>query len=373
MMHGWEYNSPDIFDTIRSLHFEHLTASWSPYTLRFINPARTSRGTMLERQIWLLRVYETNRPDIFGLGECAPLPGLSIETPQMTVKNLSDVCLRINQYSNLLSDDNLCFPSVRFALEQALIDLLRGGKRILFPSKFTDGNEQITINGLIWMGSPQFMIDQLNEKINQGFKCIKMKIGSMKFEEELAILQELRNTFGYDEIELRLDANGAFDSSEALDRLESLAPLQIHSIEQPIVAGQWDLMADICRQSPIPIALDEELIGNYNREEKSEILDAILPSYIILKPSLTGGFQHCSDWIELAEERSIGWWITSSLESNIGLNAIAQWTFTLQNPMPQGLGTGKLFHNNFESPLVMHNDMLIYDTANKWKINLSDA
>lgn len=373
MQERWEYNSPDIFDTIRSLHFEHLTASFVPYTLQFITPARTSRGVINERTIWILKVHETDHPDIFGLGECAPLPGLSQETAGMVERNLKEVCTKINDYQVLLTDEDICYASVRFAVEQALIDLSRGGRRILFPSKFTNGHEQITINGLIWMGSIQYMINQINEKVQQGFSCIKMKISNKGFENELALLQEIRNTFGFDDIELRLDANGAFDTSDVWEKLDLLAPIQIHSIEQPIAINQWEEMAEICRSSPIPIALDEELIGITDRDEKANLLDNIFPSYIILKPSLLGGFQQTSDWIELAEERSIGWWITSALESNIGLNAIAQWTFTLQNPMPQGLGTGKLFVNNFLSPLTVKKDMLIYDPAASWQINLSNV
>lgn len=366
----FEYDSPDIFDVIRSLDFEPLRASFYSYRLAFNRPSRTSRGVMNYRDIWILKVWEKNHPEVFGLGECAPLPGLSIDTPKIVEDALIDVCHRPNEFAQWLSGGLDHAPAVNFSLEQALIDLHRGGEHILFPSKFTQGNEQITINGLIWMGNPQYMIDQINEKIHSGFRCIKMKIGGISFSDEIKIIQELRNTFGYDEIELRLDANGAFQPDEAMEKLEVLAPFNIHSIEQPVKPGQWDDMAELCSYSPIPIALDEELIGENNRYRKQELLETIMPSYIILKPSLLGGFQQTAEWIELAEEANIGWWITSALESNLGLNAIAQWTFTLQNPMPQGLGTGQLFTNNFESPLYVQQDSLMFDPDKNWNIRL---
>lgn len=366
----FEFDSLDVFDIIRSLDFKPLQASFHPYRLDFNRPSRTSRGVMNHRDIWILKVWEKHHPEVFGLGECAPLPGLSIDTPKIVKDTLIDVCHRPNEFVQWLSGGLDHAPAVNFALEQAMIDLHRGGKHILFPSKFTQGNEQITINGLIWMGNPQYMIDQINEKIHSGFRCIKMKIGGISFFEEVKIIQELRNTFGYDEIEIRLDANGAFQPDEALDKLEELAPLNIHSIEQPIKPGQWDEMAELCKFSPIPIALDEELISQNDRYRKQELLETILPSYIILKPSLLGGFQHSAEWIELAEETNIGWWVTSALESNLGLNAIAQWSFTLQNPMPQGLGTGQLFKNNFESPLYVLQDSLMFDPHKNWNIRL---
>lgn len=366
----FEYDSPDIFDVIRSLDFGPLQATFHPYRLEFNRPSRTSRGVMSHRDIWILKVWEKENPDVFGLGECAPLPGLSIDTPKIVEDTLIDVCHRPDEFVQWLSGKLDHAPSVNFALEQALIDLHRGGKRILFPSKFTRGNEQITINGLIWMGNPQYMIDQINEKIHSGFRCIKMKIGGISFPEEIKILQELRDTFGYDEVEIRLDANGAFHPDEAMDKLEELAPLNIHSIEQPIQSGQWEEMADLCRISPVPIALDEELIGETDRYSKQELLETIMPSYIILKPSLLGGIQHTTEWIELAEETNLGWWITSALESNLGLNAIAQWTFTLQNPIPQGLGTGQLFKNNFESPLHIQQQSLMFDLGKSWNLPL---
>jgi O-succinylbenzoate synthase len=282
---------------------------------------------------------------------------------------LIDVCVKIQQYDQLLSGMLDRVPSVQFALEQALLDLKNNGDKILFPSKFTSGQELIRTNGLIWMGEPDYMIDQINEKINNGFKCIKLKIGSLDFEDELKIVEQIRDVFGYHELEIRLDANGAFHPDDALEMLDRLAIYEIHSIEQPLRAGQWEEMAELCLTSPIPIALDEECIGAITKEDKEETLDQINPSFIVLKPSLVGGFLQSEEWIELAEQRDIHWWITSALESNLGLNAIAQWTFTKQNPIHQGLGTGQLYVNNFDSPLYMESENLLFDPSKNWRLN----
>jgi mandelate racemase/muconate lactonizing protein len=247
------------------------------------------------------------------------------------------------------------FPSIQFGVEQAFRSVVAPHWYELFPSNFTKGKDAIPINGLIWMGSPDFMKAQIKEKLAQGFRCIKMKIGAIDFEEEYRILKALRNEFSANDIEIRVDANGAFQATEALRYLEHLATLQLHSIEQPIRAGQWEAMAELCEQTPLPIALDEELIGIFTREEKQRLLREIQPQYIILKPSLIGGYSGSEEWITLAETLDIGWWVTSALESNIGLNAIAQWTYTLRNPMPQGLGTGMLYTNNIPFPLYVEN------------------
>ena len=247
------------------------------------------------------------------------------------------------------------FPSIQFGVEQAFRSVVAPQWYELFPSNFTKGKDAIPINGLIWMGSPDFMKEQIKEKLAQGFRCIKMKIGAIDFEEEYRILKALRNEFSASDIEIRVDANGAFQATEALRYLERLATLQLHSIEQPIRAGQWEAMAELCEQTPLPIALDEELIGIFTREEKQRLLREIQPQYIILKPSLIGGYSGSEEWITLAETLGIGWWVTSALESNIGLNAIAQWTYTLRNPMPQGLGTGTLYTNNIPFPLYVEN------------------
>jgi o-succinylbenzoate synthase len=364
-----DFDSEDVFDLIRNLDFKNLKAEFVPYQLKFKRPGRTSRGTMTDRNIWLLKVYEKDFPELAGYGEVAPLDGLSIETPQQVEDALIDVCVKINQYDSLLSGALDTVPSVIFSLEQALLDLKNNGDKILFPSKFTIGQELIKTNGLIWMGDPDYMIEQINEKINGGFKCIKLKIGSLDFDDELRIIEQIRDVFGYQELEIRLDANGAFDPDDAIEKLDQLANYEIHSIEQPIRAGQWEEMAEICHTSPIPIALDEECIGAISKDEKEEILDHINPSFVVLKPSLVGGFQQSEEWIELADQRDIHWWITSALESNLGLNAIAQWTFTKQNPIHQGLGTGQLFTNNFDSPLYMDAENLMYDPSKPWRLN----
>ena len=252
----------------------------------------------------------------------------------------------------------VAFPSIQFGVEQAFRSVAASQWYELFPSDFITGKDAIPINGLIWMGSPDFMKAQIKEKLAQGFRCIKMKIGAINFEEEYRILKALRNEFLASDIEIRVDANGAFQATEALVYLERLAALQLHSIEQPIRAGQWEAMAELCEQTPLPIALDEELIGVFTSEEKQRLLREIQPQYIILKPSLIGGYRGSEEWITLAETLGIGWWVTSALESNIGLNAIAQWTYTLHSPMPQGLGTGALYTNNLPFPLYVENGRL---------------
>jgi len=241
----------------------------------------------------------------------------------------------------------------------------------LFPSEFTKGEKSIPINGLVWMGTKEFMKIQIKEKISSGFSCIKMKIGAIDFDTELELLTSIRKEFSSKDIELRVDANGAFTPKEALEKLKHLSALEIHSIEQPIKQGQFEEMALLCEQTPLPIALDEELIGVFSETKKEEILQIIQPQFIILKPSLIGGFQGSTEWIEKAIKYNVSWWITSALESNVGLNAIAQFTYTLQNKMPQGLGTGGLYANNFEAPLEIEKGNLHYNNLKKWNFNLS--
>ncbi len=262
-------------------------------------------------------------------------------------------------------------PSIQFGLEQAFLSLESQSPYLLFPSGFTNSNEGIHINGLIWMGSKEFMKTQIREKLEQGFKCIKMKIGAIDFDTEIELLQSIRKEFSSDDIELRVDANGGFTANEALDKLKRLSEYDLHSIEQPIKVNQFEEMARLCETTPLPIALDEELIGVFGVTKKEEILQTIQPQYIILKPSLVGGFKGSMEWIDLADKKEIGWWITSALESNIGLNAIAQWTYTLNSKMPQGLGTGSLFTNNIESPLEVKNGYLQYNTRKNWNFNIS--
>jgi L-alanine-DL-glutamate epimerase-like enolase superfamily enzyme len=262
------------------------------------------------------------------------------------------------------------FPSIQFGLEQAFLSLQSENKFQLFPSEFCKGKESITINGLVWMGDQQFMKKQIQEKLNSGFSCIKMKIGAIDFDAEVALLKTIRKEFSSNEIELRVDANGAFKPKNALEKLKTLSELDLHSIEQPIKQGQLPEMALLCENTPLPIALDEELIGVFSTQEKQEVIKMVKPQFIILKPSLVGGFGGTTEWIDIAKKNNVDWWITSALESNIGLNAIAQFTHTLKNKLPQGLGTGGLFTNNFESPLEVKNGTLHYNNSNKWNFNL---
>lgn len=309
---------------------------------------------------------------ITGIGECAPLKGLSIDDRPDFEDKLNETCLLLNK-GDFPTDLHL-FPSIMFGLEMAQMDLKNGGERVLFTSPFTEGTDSIRINGLVWMGGLEFMKQQIKEKIAKGFRCIKLKIGALNFDEELGLIKEVRKEFGTDDIEIRVDANGAFTPKEAPYKLKRLAELKLHSIEQPIRAGQWDEMASLCSQSPLPIALDEELIGVHSPEDKKRLLSFIRPQYIILKPGLLGGFAASKEWINIAEANNAGWWVTSALESNIGLNAIAQWTFILGSELYQGLGTGQLFSNNFDSPLFIESGLLRYDPHGSWNLkNLWDA
>ncbi|MFO8001971.1 MAG: o-succinylbenzoate synthase [Marinilabilia sp.] len=335
-----------------------LKASFQPYLLHFKTPGGTSRGVLTEKRSFFIRIWNDEKPGAAGTGECSVLPGLSPDDRPGLEEKIREVCDSIDtlkdHYHQLLKE----WPAVRFAVETALLDLEQGGTQHLFPSSFTRGETGIPINGLIWMGRPEEMIRRIAEKLDAGFSCLKMKIGAIGFEEEHKILEQLRKRFSKEELELRVDANGAFSPGDAPKILQKLADLDIHSIEQPIKAGQWKEMATLCRSTPIPVALDEELIGINQPEEKEELIAAVRPQYIILKPSLTGGFRASRQWIDTAEKYNTGWWITSALESNIGLNAIAQWTYTLNNPMPQGLGTGQVFTNNIDTGLMIRNGEL---------------
>lgn len=336
-----------------------LKAQFNKHTLNFKQASGTSRGILTEKDCWIIEVYEQDRPHIKGIGECSIIKSLSPEWNDDYESKLSDVLLRINYYQDHL-DELAEYPSIRFGVEMALLDLNNGGHQVYYGSKFTQGEEGIVINGLIWMGSREFMEHQIQEKLKAGFSCIKMKIGAIDFDTEIEILKGIRRHFSPVSVMLRVDANGAFSPEEALEKLRILSELELHSIEQPIKAGQWEKMAKLCVDTPLPIALDEELIGITDEVEMVNLLDTIQPQYIILKPSLIGGFEMSDKWIRLAEERQIGWWITSALESNIGLNAIAQYTFTKQNPLAQGLGTGGLFTNNFEGPLTIEGELLVH-------------
>lgn len=333
-------------------------------TFRFKTPAGTSRGILYEKKSWFLLLKADN---IYGIGECSIIPGLSPEDIHDYPAVIKELCNFINKGNHPGKFDLLSLPSIRFGIETALMDLKNGGNRIIYLSDFNTGNRSIPVNGLIWMGSRKYMEKQIAEKIQDGFTCLKLKIGALDFETEVDILQHLRKT--YPEIEIRLDANGAFEPEEAMKKLAVLSGFNIHSIEQPLKPGQIRQSAEICKKSPVPVALDEELIGIEDIRQRREILKRIKPAYIILKPGMLGGFASCEEWIALARELGIGWWVTSALESNIGLNAIAQWVATLDNDMVHGLGTGKLYDNNFPSPLQISNAGLFHLPGNRWDLS----
>ena len=327
-----------------------------PYLLHFKQPAGTSRGIYKTRQVWYLHAFDSNTGR-HGYGECAPLPNLSCDDIINYEEVLKKHCQQVETTRILDYETLLDFPSMLFGLETAMQQLKTGSLQ-LWNSPFAEGKAGIPINGLIWMGNFEEMYQRIEEKMRAGFRCIKVKIGAIDFDKELELLTHIRQYFGPDKIELRVDANGAFLPKDAPKKLKALSNFNIHSIEQPIKAGQWTEMAKLCNETPLPIALDEELIGINRTTDKIDLLDKIRPQYIILKPSLHGGIKGSSDWIKLAQERGIGYWITSALESNIGLNAIAQWCATLQPTLPQGLGTGQLFTDNIEFPLHIQDDCL---------------
>ncbi len=344
-----------------------MTAIYHKYILHFKQPSGTSRGVLKTKETWFVIISNGKKQ---GVGECGLFRGLSIDDRPDYEEKLAWACNNIHLGLVSLLSELMEFPSIQFGLEQAFLSLQNDDKFILFPSKFTQNNASIPINGLVWMGSKEFMKKQISQKIAAGFTCIKMKIGAIDFDTEFELLSSVRKEFSSKEIELRVDANGAFHPKEALQKLQKLATLDIHSIEQPIKQHQIDEMASLCKKTPLPIALDEELIGIFDYEKKEELLQTIQPQYIILKPSLIGGFKGTNEWIQLAEKYDIKWWITSALESNIGLNAIAQFTAVLGNNMPQGLGTGGLFTNNFESPLQVKSGTLQYNKNLNWNFNL---
>ncbi|WP_187117303.1 o-succinylbenzoate synthase [Parabacteroides bouchesdurhonensis] len=336
-----------------------------PRTLHFKQPAGTSRGVYTSRELWYLLLTSDEQPQRWGIGECAPLPYLSCDyLIDDYDRILAKACERFEKQGEINVDILRPFPSILFGLETALQHYQKGSFA-LWDTAFSKGETGIPINGLIWMDNYKNMLEQIEKKMEAGFRCIKLKIGAINFEDELDLLQYIRQHFSAQEIELRVDANGAFSPEDALDKLKRLAELDLHSIEQPIRAHQWKQMARLTAESPLPVALDEELIGCNLPYDKAELLESIRPQYIILKPSLHGGLAGCKEWIEEAGKLGIGWWITSALESNIGLNAIAQWSATFHNPLPQGLGTGQLFTDNIEMPLTIKKDCLWYDPDGK--------
>jgi len=341
-----------------------MKATYHKHILNFKRPSGTSRGVLTTKETWYIIIEKEGKK---GIGECGILRGLSIDDRPNYEEKLQWLCANIEDDINSLFTELKEFPSILFGLEIALQSLVSEDPFILFPSHFTEGKAGIPINGLIWMGEKSFMKEQIKEKIQQGFSCIKLKIGAIDFDAEMELLQYIRKEFSVKEIELRVDANGAFQPEDALEKLKRLSDLSLHSIEQPIRQGQYKEMAKLCKETPLPIALDEELIGVFNTSDKENLIEEIKPQYIILKPSLIGGFQGAKEWINLAEKNEIGWWITSALESNIGLNTIAQFTYLQNNPMPQGLGTGSLFTNNIESPLQVKGENLNYNPQLTWE------
>ncbi len=347
------------------------------HTLQFTFPAGTSRGVMTTRLTHFIVLQQEGK---HGIGECAPLAGLSEDDtanlPTMVDLVLQRVAKRplprsareVFQLVREVVPANL--PSVRFGLEMALLNLLHGGRRLVFPSVMRPQFVPLPINGLVWMGDPTFMQRQIDEKLEQGFRCIKIKIGAINFADELRLLTGIRKRYSREAVTLRVDANGAFLVAEAMKKLKQLAKLDIHSIEQPIAAGQTETMAELCRTSPVPITLDEELIGWHTRDERTQLLDDIRPQYVTLKPTLLGGLAAADDWIQSAKDRGIGWWVTSALESNVGLSAIAQWVATYEPTLPQGLGTGQLYHNNIDSPIYINQGHLHYDPSGAWDESL---
>ena len=356
-----------------------LQARWIPYQLRFTFRAGTSRGVMIDRDTYFLLVSDGENT---GIGECSPLKGLSIDDLSELPSQLDKTVVQLQQTDPFSDEAGIdrwlqqhipaTFPALRFGAETALLDLLHGGRRTIIPQAL-QSYPAIPINGLVWMGELDFMQRQLDDKLAQGFTCIKMKIGALDFGIELSLLASLRQRYDASQITLRVDANGAFSPGEALDKLNALSAYDIHSIEQPIAPSQPEQMRQLCQDSPIPIALDEELIGVMDNDDKKALLEAIRPAYIILKPTLVGGLAQTRAWIQLAESQRIGWWLTSALESNIGLNAIAQLAASYRPTLPQGLGTGQLYHNNIPAPMRIEQGFLRYDINQPWDTTLLDV
>lgn len=353
----------------------HLSASRRD--LRFNFPARTSRGALAAHTAWYLHLSETADPSgPVGLGEAAPLAGLSPDHGPGFAAGVAALCARFNAagFASFAADEAGPLvgpgrPALTFALETAALDRASGGRRQLYANDFSAGRAGLPINGLVWMGDAAFMRRQIEEKLAAGYRCLKLKIGALDFATELQLLGEIRAVAGPAALVLRVDANGAFAPAEALGKLEQLARFDLHSIEQPIGAGQWAALAEVCRRSPVPVALDEELINIEGPARQAALLDAVRPAYLVLKPTLLGGHAATRRWIALAEAHGLGWWMTSALESNVGLNAVAQ--LTAEYPVgsfAQGLGTGQLYHNNVAAPLRIAEGHLRYDPAGAWEM-----
>jgi len=342
-----------------------MQSSLYKYILRFKTPSGTSRGILDVKESYFFVL--NNKKNRKAVGEASLIKGLSYDAVPAFYSKAIEINKHFNVNNKIEAENLKNWPALRFAIEMAMIDLQYQQTGLLFPSAFTDLKSSIPINGLVWMGSYQFMQQQIKTKIDDGYKCIKLKIGAINFEDEIRLLQKIRTDFVSEDIMIRVDANGAFSpGKDAMYKLDRLSKLDVHSIEQPIRQGQIEEMTKLCANTPLPIALDEELIGIFETNQKRQLLETIKPQYIILKPSFLGGFKASEEWIDLADNLNIGWWITSALESNIGLNAIAQWTATLNTNTFQGLGTGNLFANNITAPLYINNGNLFYDANKKW-------
>lgn len=346
-----------------------LHATYGKRIFKFSFKARTSRGLMQDKVSWFIKLWHDSDPSITGVGECGPLPGLSPDAGTQFEEVLNAVIKQLPAYSSLDAQaiQQLVpagFPSITFGLETAWLDLLHGGKRIIYQNEFIRGY-RIPINGLIWMGDLDFMMNQINQKIAQGFRCIKIKVGGLDFDRECDVLRYIRKRYFREDLVIRLDANGAFKPGEALAKLNALAQFNIHSIEQPVKPGLVE-MQELCAASPIPVAFDEELITVETLPEKQALLRTLKPHYVVLKPTLHGGLSGCAEWIAVAEQMGIGWWMTSALESAIGLNAICQFTGQYATGIPQGLGTGMIYENNFDSPLKVQDGAIFYDRSLSW-------
>lgn len=345
-----------------------LRAEWTPYSLQFLETAITSRQRMQVKDTYFVRIHDISAPGICGVGEVPLFKGLSAEDSDSFESILSQTCRAVSRAATPADVRLPEVSSIRFGFEMALHDLSAGGRRRFFDSPWARGLTRQQINGLVWMGDRDTMAARIRQKLDAGFRCVKLKIGGIDFAEELDLLRLIRREYGPEEIELRLDANGAFTPENAIERLKRLSDFTIHSLEQPIKAGQSEAMALICSESPIDIALDEELIGFRSADEKHRLLDTIRPRYIILKPALCGGFTQADEWISIATRLGIDWWATSALESNVGLDAIGQWV-SLHNPaMPQGLGTGQLYANNIPSPVYLDSQYICRHTDSVYDI-----
>ncbi|MBP9186858.1 MAG: o-succinylbenzoate synthase [Bacteroidia bacterium] len=349
-----------------------FVASFIKHQLQFLKPAKTSRNTMQSHVVYYVKLIHKITQNTYW-GEAAPLPGLSIDNISLIEQKLTDLCQQVTEGYNYEVLDFDGFPSVKFAFETAFLSSQHNQDFMVYDTPFYHGNQLIDINGLVWMNEPSTMLNEAISKAQAGFTTIKFKVGALDFDEECRLLEQFRKQFNAFKITIRLDANGAFKNDEAIEQLKTLARFEVDSIEQPIKAKQWDMMQEVCAKSPIPIALDEELIGVDVYTNGNQLLQHIKPQHIILKPTLLGGLKNSEHWVKLAHKNNIGWWATSALESNIGLNAIAQWTSTQQLQTPQGLGTGSLYANNINSPLLVNNGKLSYNTSLNWEVELGEG